>query len=93
MCGVPRVGEDDIKAPSTLETLGKAFPRERRPEPGADVGPDRRPGGPTRINPQTEMSVVCPNCYAMIHRRRDTTLTVQDVQRLLRERITQMRAA
>ena len=39
--------------------------------------------GPTRINPKTDMSVVCPNCHAMIHRKRDTTLTIPEVQRLL----------
>ncbi|MDB4285526.1 HNH endonuclease [bacterium] len=38
--------------------------------------------GPTRINPQTDMSVVCPNCHAMIHRKRDITLTAQDVKQL-----------
>jgi putative restriction endonuclease len=25
--------------------------------------------GPPRINPHTDMSVVCPNCHAMIHRK------------------------
>lgn len=41
--------------------------------------------GPTRINPRTDLSVVCPNCHAMIHRKRDTTLSISDVKRLLRE--------
>jgi len=39
--------------------------------------------GPTRINPATDMSVVCPNCHAMIHRKRDATLTVKEVKQLL----------
>ncbi len=42
--------------------------------------------GPTRINPQTDMSVVCPTSHAMIHRKRDTTLTISEVQQLLKER-------
>ena len=39
--------------------------------------------GTTRINPRTDMSVVCPNCHAMIHRKRDETLTIEDVKDLL----------
>lgn len=39
--------------------------------------------GPTRINPQTDLSVLCANCHAMIHRDKNLTLSVQS----LRERI------
>jgi predicted HNH restriction endonuclease len=42
--------------------------------------------GPTRINPETDLSVVCPNCHAMIHRKQDVTLTVQEVKRLIKEK-------
>jgi putative restriction endonuclease len=42
--------------------------------------------GPTRINPEVDMSVVCPNCHAMIHRKRDRTLTVSEVRDLLSKR-------
>jgi 5-methylcytosine-specific restriction protein A len=41
--------------------------------------------GPTKINPATDMSVVCPNCHAMIHRKRDTTLTVLEVKQMLED--------
>lgn len=37
--------------------------------------------GPTRINPETDMSVLCANCHAMVHRRRDRTLTVEELKR------------
>lgn len=39
--------------------------------------------GPTRINPHTDMSVLCANCHAMVHRRKKETLTVDDVRRLI----------
>ena len=41
--------------------------------------------GPTRINPLTDMSVVCPNCHAMIHRKRASTLSVEEVKKLIQE--------
>jgi putative restriction endonuclease len=40
--------------------------------------------GPTKINPKTDMSVLCPNCHAMIHRQKEKTLTVQELRELLR---------
>ena len=36
--------------------------------------------GPTKINAATDMSVLCPNCHAMIHRRKNQTLTVEEVR-------------
>jgi putative restriction endonuclease len=36
--------------------------------------------GPTRINPATDMSVLCPNCHAMVHRRKNQTLTVDELR-------------
>jgi 5-methylcytosine-specific restriction enzyme A len=36
--------------------------------------------GPTSINPQTDLSVVCPNCHAMIHRDKNHTLSVQELR-------------
>lgn len=37
------------------------------------------------IDPRTDLSVVCPNCHAMIHRKKSETLTVEQVRQLLRE--------
>jgi putative restriction endonuclease len=41
--------------------------------------------GPTRINPQTDMSVLCPNCHAMVHRKKDQTLSLEALRDLLRK--------
>jgi putative restriction endonuclease len=39
--------------------------------------------GPTRLNPGTDMSVVCPNCHAMIHRKKRQTLSITELRQLL----------
>jgi putative restriction endonuclease len=40
---------------------------------------------PKKIDPGTELVPVCPNCHAVIHRRKDSTLTIADVRRLLKK--------
>ena len=40
---------------------------------------------PTRINPKTDMSVLCPNCHAMIHRKKDKTLTVEELRKIIQK--------
>ncbi len=40
--------------------------------------------GETKINPKTDMSVLCPNCHAMIHRRKNHTLTLEDLKKLIK---------
>lgn len=37
----------------------------------------------TVIDPHNDLSVLCPNCHAMIHRRRDTTLSVEELRELI----------
>jgi 5-methylcytosine-specific restriction enzyme A len=39
--------------------------------------------GPARINPSTDMSVVCPNCHAMIHRKKSQTLSITELRQIL----------
>jgi putative restriction endonuclease len=39
--------------------------------------------GPTKIDPRTDMSVLCPNCHAMIHRKKEITLTLNELRKLL----------
>lgn len=39
--------------------------------------------GPSSINPRDDMSVVCPNCHAMIHRKKDQTLSLAQLRHLL----------
>jgi predicted HNH restriction endonuclease len=38
---------------------------------------------PRPIDPATELSPVCPNCHAVIHRRRTSTLTIAEVRKML----------
>jgi 5-methylcytosine-specific restriction protein A len=39
--------------------------------------------GPTKINPAVDMSVVCPNCHAMIHRKKSNTLSIDDMKNII----------
>lgn len=39
--------------------------------------------GPTSINPATDLSVVCPNCHAMIHRKKNQTLSIAELKQIL----------
>ncbi|MFH2012746.1 MAG: HNH endonuclease [Pseudomonadota bacterium] len=39
--------------------------------------------GPTRINPRTDMSVLCPNCHSMTHRNKNHTLTVEELKKMI----------
>lgn len=32
------------------------------------------------VDPQTELTVLCPNCHAMIHRKKDKTLTIEELK-------------
>jgi predicted HNH restriction endonuclease len=43
--------------------------------------------GPTRINPQTDLSVLCANCHAMIHRNKNQTLSVGELRDLMLSRV------
>ena len=38
----------------------------------------------TRVNPQTDMVVLCANCHRMIHRSRDGMLSPDELRSLLR---------
>jgi putative restriction endonuclease len=40
-------------------------------------------GGPRIINPSTDLVPVCANCHAMIHRRRNHTLGVEELQEIV----------
>ena len=36
--------------------------------------------GPTRINPHVDLSVLCPNCHSMIHRKKNHTLSIEELR-------------
>ena len=38
----------------------------------------------TRVNPQTDMVVLCANCHRMIHRNRDGMLSPDELRSLTR---------
>jgi len=38
-------------------------------------------GTATIVNPKTDLVVLCSNCHSMIHRKRDVTLTVDELKR------------
>lgn len=39
---------------------------------------------PRRIDPATDLVPVCPNCHAVIHRKKDRTLTIPDLRKMLK---------
>lgn len=41
-------------------------------------------GGSRKVDPETDLVPVCPNCHAVIHRRKDRTLTVAEVRELVK---------
>ncbi len=40
----------------------------------------------TKVDPKTEMAVVCSNCHRMIHRKRDKVLSLEELKLLLEKR-------
>jgi putative restriction endonuclease len=41
-------------------------------------------GGGKVVNPETDLITLCANCHAVIHRKRDATLSVDELKRMLR---------
>lgn len=37
----------------------------------------------SEINPDTDLAVVCSNCHRMLHRRRDSPLTMEELRRIV----------
>lgn len=42
----------------------------------------------TDINPETDLVPVCSNCHRMIHRKKNTVLTIEELKLLLNEKLT-----
>jgi len=42
-------------------------------------------GQETKVDPKTDMAVVCSNCHRMIHRRRDNVLSLEEMKELVRK--------
>jgi putative restriction endonuclease len=47
------------------------------------VNPVSEMDGPARVNPETDMVVLCPNCHSMVHRRKQHTLSLDSLRALL----------
>jgi predicted HNH restriction endonuclease len=43
-------------------------------------------GGEKAVNPETDLVTLCANCHAMVHRKRDLTLSIDELKAMLRVR-------
>ncbi|WP_312388460.1 HNH endonuclease [Pseudomonas sp.] len=43
-------------------------------------------GGEKAVNPETDLVPLCANCHAVVHRKREMTLSIEDLQAMLRGR-------
>jgi len=41
---------------------------------------------PQAVNPETDMTVLCPNCHSMVHRFKTKTLSLEELQELIKGR-------
>lgn len=42
--------------------------------------------GLRKVNPKTDMIVLCPNCHSMVHRRKKKTLTLGELKKKIRQK-------
>jgi predicted HNH restriction endonuclease len=56
--------------------LGKGFIHVHHNKPVSE-------SGPTAIDPEKDLSVLCPNCHAMVHRKKGQTMSVQTLQDII----------
>lgn len=57
---------------------GKGFIHVHHVKPISTVGEK------TRINPRTDLIVLCANCHSMVHRRKDLVLTLDELKKLIK---------
>lgn len=57
--------------------LGKGYIHVHHNKPISETGP-------TRINPQTDLAPLCPNCHAMIHRNKNHTLSIVELKEIIK---------
>jgi predicted HNH restriction endonuclease len=60
--------------------LGEGYIHIHHRSPVAELG------GPTEVNPATDLVPVCANCHAIIHRRRSVTLGVEELRAIVEGR-------
>lgn len=59
--------------------LGKGFIHVHHNKPVSETGA-------THIDPATDMSVLCPNCHSMVHRKKDYTLSLEELKTALNQK-------
>jgi len=63
----------------TYGILGKDFIHVHHVEPVSQFEK------PKQIDPRTDLTVLCPNCHAMVHRKKTKTLSVEELQSLIHQ--------
>lgn len=63
--------------------LGKHFIHVHHIKPVSEIEK------PRAIDPVKELIPVCPNCHAMIHRRKNSTLSIEELRSIIQENQTQ----
>ena len=53
--------------------LGKDFIHVHHIKPISERGEDL-------VNPETDLTVLCPNCHSIVHRKRNNTLSIEELQ-------------
>lgn len=48
------------------------------------VQPVAKLSGPTIINPETDLIPLCANCHSVVHRRKDKTLSIDELLELVK---------
>ncbi len=60
----------------TYGKLGSGFIHVHHNKPVSETGP-------SHIDPATDLSVLCPNCHAMVHRKKNTTLSLSELKEII----------
>jgi predicted HNH restriction endonuclease len=38
-----------------------------------------------KVNPEFDLAVLCANCHAMVHRRKNTLLSIEDLIKMIKQ--------
>ncbi|MNH27195.1 HNH endonuclease [compost metagenome] len=44
-------------------------------------------GGEKAVNPETDLVTLCANCHAVVHRKRDVTLSIEQLKEMLKRQL------
>jgi putative restriction endonuclease len=57
--------------------LGKCFIHVHHIKPISERGEDL-------VNPETDLTVLCPNCHSIVHRKKNNTLTIEELKSIIK---------